>query len=135
MLVITNGSMDLTVTKGAYESLYKHQGFAVKGAGVHTPSPEITKTESSQAEMPEEAHEEEAMVTPTEADSGKSDIEDLAEDDAYEDEEEEEPKLSEIPLAEMTKAQLIAYAEELGIELDGDETKRALRVAIRKALN
>ena len=135
MLVITNGSLELTVTKGAYNSLYKHQGFEIKGAGVHTPPPEIEERKTSQAEIAVEGPEDEAVLDTSELPTEETEAENSTKSDAYEDEEGEERELSEIPLAEMTKSQLIAYAEELGIELDGDETKRALRVAIRKALN
>lgn len=150
MLTITNGVNTLKVTKGAYKALYEHQGYTVvsKG-GVKTPPPDTGRgvnNESSQPEIASDGSDDECVFDPDaylngkispescgKSDTDLTDDEDSAEED--EEEEDEEVDLSEIPLAEMTKAQLKQYAEELGVELSGDETKRELRVAIRKMLH
>lgn len=147
MLTITNGVNTLKVTKGAYKALYEHQGYTVvHEGGVKTPPPgtmENASGESSQAEIAADGSDDQCVFDPDAYLNGKISPEscgksgtnpDSAEEYPEDEEEEEEPELSEIPLAEMTKAQLRQYAEQLGIELDGDETKRELRVAIRGAL-
>ena len=47
----------------------------------------------------------------------------------------EEINLSEIPLGEMTLSQLIAYAEQLGLDPDVNASKKELRKLIRTKLN
>lgn len=127
MLTITNGVDTLQVTKGAYKVLYKHQGFCILGEEL------ISGQLSDKAsEMPYNDDDAEAVTYPDEAEHVKSDTENPAESAHYEDEEED---LSEIPLTEMTKTQLIKYAEQLDIDFDGTETRKDLRIAIRKALN
>lgn len=146
MLVISNGSSTFSVTKGAYESLYKYQGYTIVGRGAAAPSPDASKTSDNtpnQAETDGDVSGDGAVVAPD--GSGSTDSSprkpgkngtpgDDDPGDDTEDEDEEEEELSEIPIAEMTKSQLLAYAEELGIEVSGEETKRELRVAIREAL-
>lgn len=146
MLVISNGSSTLSVTKGAYESVYKYQGYNIVGRGAAAPSPDASKNSkdtSNQAEIAGDVSEDDAVVAPGEPGSADSSPENRGKngtpenedpEEASEDEEEDEEELSEIPITEMTKSQLLAYAEELGIEVSGDETKRELRVAIREAL-
>lgn len=148
MLVrITDRVHTLLVTAGAYEAFYKHQGYQVMGEESETSSP-FTKRPGGMPfllrGMREEAGISPGKKIPT--DTGNVEIshrergegvrseeaEEEAEESEYEDDENVE--LSEIPLEEMTKAQLIAYAEELGVELTGEERKRELRTAIRKAL-
>lgn len=149
MLTITNGVNTLKVTKGAYKALYEHQGYTVvHEGGAKTPPPgtsEDSERKSSQAETVADGSEDECVFDPDAYLNGKISPESCGksatnpDEDAdtteEEEEDEEELDLSEIPLAEMTKVQLKQYAEELGIDLDGTETKRELRVAIRKALH
>lgn len=127
MLTITNGVDTLQVTKGAYKVLYRHQGFRILGkellSGHHT---------DKAAEMPYTGDEDGAVTYPDEENMVKSSPENHTNSEPEEDEEED---LSEIPLTEMTKTQLIKYAEQLGIDFDGTETRKDLRIAIRKALN
>lgn len=140
MLVISNGMNTLTVTKGAYKSLYKYQGYeVVSEAGASAPAPE---DESLMSRMPQEARTGEGVHDNTpedenasdgfrEAENGSSNEEDEnPEESPVVEEEEKEEDLSEIPLSEMTVAQLKAYAREIGVVLDGTETKRELKQLI-----
>lgn len=139
MLTITNGRDTLMVTKGAYAALYKHQGYAVvSGAGYNTPTPNTDSEPSdSVAEIAVEDEEDSAVVVPDEEDKRDSCPEEPT--DSYtedgEDGEEggDDPELSEIPLIEMTKSQLCKYADQLGVEYTGEETKKQLRGLIREA--
>lgn len=127
MLTITNGVDTLQVTKGAYKVLYKHQGFCILGEEL------ISGQLSDKAsEMPYTGDEDVGVSYPDAAEPVKSGTENHTKSAHEEDEEED---LSEIPLTEMTKTQLIKYAEQLDIDFDGTETRKDLRIAIRKALN
>lgn len=117
MLRITNGSVTLTVTKGAFNNYYKHCGFQIEnraeGAeleGVVTTQPNYTAEylgDSPQVKTDEDS-------------------------DDYEDDEEIE--LSEIPLSEMSFEQLNEYADQLGLEHEGIRSKKELRATIRNYL-
>lgn len=123
MLVITNGVDTLTVTKGAFNALYKYQGFIVAEEGAEAPSPsgETDTVASTQADDTVQAEEPDEEYSDEEGDTT--------------DGTDEEPDLSEIPLIEMNKEQLIRYADQVGVEYTGAETKKELRAAIRKALS
>lgn len=128
MLRITNGVITITVSKGAYKSLFEGNGFRVlngapgeEDAGVDTTHgfPKLTHlVHSSQQGMEQnvEDTEEEADV-----------------EEGYEDE--EETDLSEIPLGEMSFDQLNEYADQLELDHDGIRSKKELRALIRKHLN
>lgn len=136
MLTITNGRDIIMVTRGAYATLYKHQGYTVvSGEGDSTPPPNPgDEAASSQAKSTPNGSEEEGVTLPTEdaeADSSPENPGEYADED---EEEEEEVDLSEIPLAEMTRSQLLEYADQLGVEYTGKETKRKLRELIRAVL-
>lgn len=136
MLMITNGRDVIMVTRGAYAALYKHQGYTVvSGEGGSTPSPNPgDEAESSQARNTHNGSEDESVTLPTGEPEVDSSTENPGEYDAEDDEEEEEVDLSEIPLAEMTRSQLLAYADQLGVEYTGEETKRKLRELIKMFL-
>lgn len=85
---IIKDSIERDVTRGAFESIYKKNGWAMKN------SP-----------------------------SKKENIND------------EIDTLSEIPLSEMSAAQLVEYAEELGVQVEEGTTKKQLREKIRAALS
>lgn len=142
MLVISNGNNTLLVSKGAYKALYEHQGYkVVSGAGASAPASE---GDSLMRGIPEDEREgEELGSNSPESENGSSghsvgeddsskNVED--EDDDEEEEEDEEEDLSEIPLSAMSMAQLKAYATEIGVKLDGTETKKELRQLIRENL-
>lgn len=126
MLQVTNGTVTLMVTKGAFKSFYEPNGFhAVDG---------------------EDGHEEAGVVTthptPETGRSGHSSQQELRQDtDGPEDEDEEEEEdteesvdLSEIPLGEMSFDQLNEYADQLELDHDGIRSKKELRAIIREHL-
>lgn len=126
MLQVTNGTVTLMVTKGAFKSFYEPNGFhAVDG---------------------EDGHEEVRVVithpTPETGHSGHSSQQELRQsvDDTEDDDEDEEEDteesvdLSEIPLGEMSFDQLEEYADQLELDHDGIRSKKELRALIREHL-
>ena len=119
MIKIKKGDSVLTVTRGAYNNFYKGLGYRV-----------LRATKASEPLEGVSIHPEKDS-----ADSGDlSQLNITPEEDSDElPEEEEELDLSEIPLGEMTGAQLKQYAEQLGLESEGLK-KRELRELIRNHL-
>lgn len=136
MLTITNGRETLQVTKGAYAALYKHQGYIVVNRGrKRNFSPNYEgESNSPQAKMVPNGEESSNETIPTGSSSINPSLEDPGEYNTEEEEDEEETPLSEIPLTDMTKSQLMEYADQLGIEYTGEETKKQLRTLIRAVL-
>lgn len=126
MLQVTNGTVTLTVTNGAFKSFYEPIGFRpVDG---------------------EDGHEEAGVVvthpTPGTHHSGhpsqqelRQSVDDTEDDDEDEEEDTEESvDLSEIPLGEMSFDQLNEYADQLELDHDGIRSKKELRTLIREHL-
>lgn len=124
MLVISNGVNTFKVTKGAYRTIYMHQGYhIVSEAGASAPA---TDGDSPMKGTHEETRDGgEVDTTLPEPESGSAHTSG-SENDGAEDEED----LSEIPLSEMSVSQLKMYAEHIGVKLDGTETKKELRQLI-----
>ena len=124
MITITNGTLTLRVTQGAFQSVYARQGYKpVGGARTHETSGQVITTpldenphqgDSSHLKMPEISPEV----------NGEP-----------EDEEDDDVDLSEIPLSEMGFEQLCDYADELGLDHDGVRSKKEMRTIIREHLN
>ena len=116
MLQVTNGSITLKVTSGAFREVYSHLGFSLVGS-VQSPLRPEEVTEQSTPEKLEEAILEQP----------------LAEEDAS-DEEEDELDLSEIPLSEMSFDQLCEYADQLELDYEGIKSENGLRSLIKANL-
>lgn len=116
MLQVTNGSITLKVTSGAFREVYSHLGFSLVGS-VQSPLLPDEVTEQSTPEKLEEAILEQP----------------LAEEDAS-DEEEDELDLSEIPLSEMSFDQLCEYADQLELDYEGIKSENGLRSLIKANL-
>lgn len=122
MIKITNGRQALRVSMGAYESYFKHLGYRpVDAIEPH--------------ENPEQENVHGDPETPASEDSDESSEVEETSGDPEDEEPEYEEDLSEIPLGEMKLSQLIAYAEQLGLEHDGTPSKKELRALIRNHLN
>lgn len=119
MIKITNGSRVLMVSSGAYRNYFKHIGYK--------PVEETQTHENSDQENTH--HTEETSGSEDSTESLESEETPVEEDEEYEED------LSEIPLGEMKLSQLIAYAEQLGLEHDGSPTKKEMRALIREHLN
>ena len=117
MLRITNGSVTLTVTKGAFNNYYKHCGFQIEN---HAEGAELERVVTTQPNYTAEYL------------GDSSQVENEKKSDDYE--EDEEIELSEIPLSEMSFEQLNEYADQLGLEHEGIRSKKELRAMIRSYL-
>lgn len=116
MLKVTNGVLTVTVTKGAFESYFKHAGYSIvnlvrsdeeSGVGSNHPTPD----------------------SPEDEETTQEEIDEVDEDP------DDEVDYSEIPLGELSFDQLIDYADQLKIEHRGIRSKKELRAAIREYLN
>ena len=122
MMKITNGVDVITVTEGAYKGIFKAQGFfpvenTQEKAPVSVEATEITSVVS-------EVHPGEVT---TEEVKQQSEDKNLVSEDESED-------LSEIPLSEMDNRQLTAYANQLGVNIKGLKSKKAVIDRIRAVL-
>lgn len=116
--IYKNGTM-LRVSRGAYRSIYKPQGW------IHTDHPKEVEDEITQPD-PE---------IPTQDEFEQEVDEDTEDEEEYDEESESEPNeiaLSEIPLSDMSLQQLKAYGEELGLDISDINTKKEARKAIRE---
>lgn len=126
MIKIKRGDIVLTVTAGAYKNYYRHLGYEPVGVAKSVENSDEVNSHPSEDSCPSEDPTQEGVgSTPDESTTGEEDTED---------EPDEEPALSEIPLGEMRLSQLIAYAEELGLEYDGTPSQKELRKLIRDHL-
>lgn len=116
MLRVTNGKMTISITKGAYDTYYKHKGFRIVGSP-ETEEPNPVDTVHPGYEMPH-------LDNSSHSEDGE---EDSAEGEYEED-------LSEIPLGEMDFSQLCDYADQLGVDRDGIRSKKELRLLIKEHL-
>lgn len=117
MVDITNGRDSLTVTKGAFEGIYKHQGYTLvhNYAGSTTIEPDVTKEEVAQSFVKDVAAVEEQL--PEAEESTEKAIE-MAE-------------LLETPIGQWSKEQLKEFAEANNISIDGASTVREVRNIIK----
>lgn len=124
MIKITNGLNTLEVTPGAFKDIFSAQGYtpvqemSVKATGVPVEQPQ-----PSEVKLPE--------VTPENAAASISEQET---DHPTPEEISGEENLSEIPISEMTNKQLKEYAEQLGVDLEGITSRKAVMNKIRLAL-
>lgn len=121
MLQVTNGIITILVTKGAYNSFYKHSGFHTVNGSLKNPSTEEGFTHPSSREH----HSDNS----TQLKWHDSEV-----DDETTEVNETEVDLSEIPLSEMSFAQLEEYADQLELDHEGVRSKKELRIRIRRYL-
>lgn len=131
MVTIQKDGKFLTVTMGAYKTLFKSMGFAIV-------SPEESRVPS---------YEPGNDITPSDDYDGVEDDLEPPEDDfndpgndtdedeeSEDDEEEPEDELDETPLSEMNFEELKTYAKRLGVNIRGMNSKKELRAAISEHL-
>lgn len=116
---VTNGTVTLKVSKGAFNMIYKNRGF-------HPVETEGASNWSDMVGM-QEHHEIPHLEDPSQQEAEE-------EEEYPEEDEEEEVDLSEIPLGEMSFDQLREYADQLELNYEGLRSKKELRVLIRDHL-
>lgn len=118
MVEITNGLSTMTVTKGAFDGIYKHQGYtlvrnyAVTGATMAAKSP-VDISDSN--------------YTPDDRGSFTADLE--ASDEMLMCDEDSE--LLEKPIGQWSQEELKGYADKNGISLEGVTKTREVRGIIK----
>lgn len=124
MVDITNGRASLTVTKGAFEGIYKHQGYILVRdyAGSTTIKPDVTEEDVAQSFV-EDVASVEAQLPETEipySDNQEPSAEPLKMEE-----------LLETPIGQWTKDQLKEFAEANNISLDGATSVKEVRGIIK----
>lgn len=111
MVVITNGMSTFTVTKGAYEGIYKHQGYTM----VHN------YAGGTESEVIKNHHEE---VTEAAGEDVDSPVDESAENN-----------LIEKPIGQWTKAEVKQFAAENGISLEGTKNVNEAKEIVKEYID
>lgn len=121
MVDITNGKNSLTVTRGAFEGIYKHQGYTLvhNYAGSTTIKPDVTKEEVAQSFVEDVTAVQEQLP---EAEESTEKVIEMAE-------------LLETPIGQWSKEQLKEFAEANNISIDGASTVREVRNIIKNFID
>lgn len=124
MVNITNGQVDLTVTRGAFKSYYQRCGFRLREA-----------TEEHENEVPQDFTQAENTANLAH-ESASEDVPDEESDEESEEAKPEEGEVdySETPLSELNFEQLCKYADQLEIDHEGVKTAKGMRALIRANL-
>ena len=118
MVDITNGRAFLTVTKGAFEGIYKHQGYTL----VRDYSSSIQVNTGDTVEV-----NDNIPIIETE-EAASDNLEETAESD---EKSIEMAELLETPIGQWSKEQLKEFAEANNISIDGASTVREVRNIIK----
>lgn len=102
---ITDGVQEREVSKGAYKSIFKQNGWV--------PCDEELVEDSDDEVVVDDDDDDEVVV----------------------DDDDEEEELEEKPLSKMNLSELKEYAELKGVDIDGLETKKEIKEAIIEAMN
>ena len=127
MVTITNGSLTLTVTPGAFRDVYLAQGFVEINNVSHNTQKTLSRAPVTQGGIvsgvdPKNASEE--LPEPLESVPAVKAAKPLS----------RKEELAEIPLNEMTPDELREYAKLLGVNLKGLRSKNAVKDKIRSVL-
>lgn len=120
MVDITNGRASLTVTKGAFEGIYKHQGYTLVHdyAGTSEIKANVTNKEVAESFVDDVASVEEQLPESEETEESPEKSFEMAE-------------LLETPIGQWSKEQLKEFAEANNISVDGASTVREVRNIIK----
>jgi len=120
MIKCTNGMSVIEVTEGAYETIFKDQGYRPIADDVKKPvAPVVVSTE-------------EEVETPVE---DNSEVESEEQADAYVPEEKDEiDSLLEKPIGQWSNEEVKAFAEAKGIDITGTKNAKEAKGRIRKFL-
>lgn len=117
MITITNGVRAMTVSKGAFKTLFEPNGWKI-------------------ASLTDEKLNAEDFISEDEKEPESSNLPPLVppEDEDEEEVEEEEDEEVEKPISEMTVEELKEYAHELGLDISKAKNKKELRHMISSAI-
>lgn len=135
MVTIWRKGRTLTVTRGAFECLYKPLGYVlVAGPGEDHSTPQEPAegicTPYDEAEYTESpgSYNDDYL-------SGSAEQEEITDSEPEPEEPEAEETLSEKPIGEMSFKELKEYASSLGLNANGFSSKRELKAAIKQYLS
>lgn len=111
MVHIKKGSVELTVSRGAYDSFYRRCGFEAQ-----------EDTRIGQTDLTHENVYSESLPPCAPKNDSTADSEEF---------EGLEVDYSEIPLSELSYEQLCDYADQMGIDRDGIKSPKGLRALIK----
>lgn len=119
MVHIKKGAHTALVSMGAFKNLYEPMGYVIVRAGEAATAPLA----------PDKG------VTPVDAKKPATDAPEATEDvvDSDDEDGDEEDELEEKPLSEMNFRELKTYASRLGLNVNGVNSKRELKMLIIKA--
>lgn len=122
MVDITNGINTITVTKGAFEEIYKHQGYTL----VHdyASSIQVKPSETIKSEDNNYIDETKGLKNNSQEETDKTD-----------DSESLENELLEKPISQWSQEELREYAEENGISLEGVTKAKEARNIIKNFID
>ena len=118
MVTIQRAGHVLTVSKGAFKTLYKPMGYVIVG---DEGEPEASPAPGKEITLPDtgDGSEDDLSSGEDESDGADADPDD-----------EEDADLEEKPLSEMNFKELKAYAKRRGINTNGMSSKKEVRDAI-----
>ena len=125
MVTIRKGAHSLRVTQGAFLRLYKPMGYTVDGAEGDLNVPPAPDGNGATPGTDDSSEDE--LKDPEDEGTTESEDEEETEDDS-----DDEDDLDEKPISEMSTRELRQYAENLGIDTDGLNTRSKLLRAIRE---
>lgn len=110
----------MTVTKGAFEGIYKHQGYAIVNdySGTSKIKTEVTSEEVAKSFIDDVASVEAQLPESGETEESSEKSFEMAE-------------LLEVPIGQWSKEQLKEFAEANNISIDGASTVREVRNIIK----
>lgn len=122
MVDITNGINTITVTKGAFDGIYKHQGYTL----VHdyASSIQVKPSENIKSEDNNYIGEIKGLKNDSQEETDKVD-----------DSESLENELLEKPISQWSQEELREYAEENGISLEGVTKAKEARNIIKNFID
>lgn len=115
MVRITNGKDEMTISKSVFHQMYERLGWKIKDESTLTS--ETTKSNKKVVNNPEEENESEENVETTETSNDDGEL-----------------TLEEKPLKEMSLEELKEYAKLKNIDIEGLDTSKEIKKAIRKGL-
>lgn len=128
MVKCTNGMAVIEVTEGAYNTIFKDQGYRPVVDEVKTPVAPVVVPTEKKVETPVEDNSE----TPVE---DNSNVESGEQADAYVPEEKDEiDSLLEKPIGQWSNDEVKTFAEAKGIDITGTKNAKEAKGRIRKFL-
>lgn len=119
MVAITNGIHYMTVTKGAFEGIYKHQGYTL--VNDYSSSIQVNTGDTIEVNNNIPIIETEVMASDNLEETGEKKF--------------ERAELLETPISQWTKEELREFADANNISVEGATTVKEVRNIVRDFIN